>query len=93
LTPDELAKLDEVRGVILGRFKPLLDRQAGPAVAGGAERMVAVNGQVVILNARGAAELLVPDRIIQSQVELAAETVLSKERRAALAAERQRMEE
>lgn len=93
LTPDERAKLDEVRGVILGRFKPLLERQAGPAVAGGAERMVAVNGQVVILNARGAAEVLVPDRIIQSQVELAAETVLSKERRAALAAERQRMEE
>ncbi|HVW36509.1 MAG TPA: hypothetical protein VHB99_04360 [Pirellulales bacterium] len=92
LTPEERAKLDEVRGVILGRFKPLLDRQAGPAIAG-AERMVAVNGQVVILDARGAAELLVPDRIIQSQVELAAETVLSKERRAALAAERQRMEE
>jgi len=40
-----------------------------------------------------AVEVLVPDRIIQSQVELAVETVLSKERRAALAAERQRMEE
>ena len=93
LPPDERAKLDEVRGVIVERFKPLLERQAGPAVAGGAERMVAVNGQVVILNARGAAEVLVPDRIIQSQVELAVETVLSKERRAALAAERKRMEE
>lgn len=93
LTPEERAKLDEVRGVIVGRFKPLLDRQGGPAIAGGPERMVAVNGQVVILNARGAAQLLIPDRIIQSQVELAAETVLSKERRAALAAERRRMEE
>ena len=93
LTQDERAKLDEVRGVILGRFKPLLDRQEGPAVAGGAERMVAVNGQVVILNARGAAQVLIPDRIIQSQVELAVETVLSKERRAALAAVRKRMEE
>lgn len=93
LTPEERQAVAAVRDEIVGQFKPLLQRQAaGQAPGAAVQRMAAVNGQVVVLDARGAAQVLIPDRIIRAQVDLAVNAALSKERLATLEGERQRME-
>ncbi|HUY89684.1 MAG TPA: hypothetical protein VMV10_13190 [Pirellulales bacterium] len=91
LSPEEREALGKAGDEIVERFKPLLEKQP-PAAHG--ERMVALNnGQVVVLDARGGVQTLIPDRLLQAQVDIAVQGSLTAKRLATLEAQRERLEQ